>query len=108
VSVSYQSSLVTPVMLDVNDKVNVNLLVAIWSRSILPKVLECFIQINLVQFKSSCILPLRVLGLLIKLNHVIIIAVAWKLVTILVMRHGAIGAKLGLVDLAEKLLLILC
>jgi len=43
VPVSYQSSLVTPIMLDVKDKVNANLLVAIWSRNVFPKVLEYFI-----------------------------------------------------------------
>jgi len=32
-----------PIVLDVKDKVNANLLVAIWSRSVFPKVLEYFI-----------------------------------------------------------------
>jgi len=96
-----------PIMLDVKDKVNANLLVAIWSRSVFPKVLECFIRINLVQFKSCCILPFCVIGLLVELHGMVVIAIAWELVTVLLARCGAVGSKLGLVDMTEKLLLVL-
>jgi len=88
------------------DKMNANLLVACWCRNIIPKILEGLVRVNLIKFKSSRILPLSVLGLLVELDCMIEVTILRYFLAVLVARCSVVRSEFGLFNLAQELLLI--
>ena len=92
-------------MLDIKDKVDSNLFIAIRGLGSFPKILECLVLMELGHLQGSRILPLGVSIALVKLKSMVIIS--WDLITILV-SWGAVGMEFGLIGHAEELLLPSC
>ena len=95
-----------PIMLDIKDKVDPDLSVAIRRLGPFSKVFEGLVFMELGHFKGSGILPLGVAIALVKLKGMSV--VTWDLISILVAWCCSVRTEFGLVGHAEELLLPSC
>jgi hypothetical protein len=73
VSISYKLRLVSPIVLDVINEMNTNLLEALWNVNTLALIMEADLVVKLDHFKTGCIIPLCSTMFLIQLYCMLVV-----------------------------------